>query len=66
MSFASQLDAMLTLHRKGMGALAVGVHTLPSHLDKQIGLPKLEARWLAIDSLTEEQVPYASDCSAGT
>lgn len=66
MSFANQFNALLTLHRSGKGALPIGVHTLPAELDQQIASLKLKTQGLSIDALTQEQLRYASDYSAGT
>ena len=66
MSFANQFNALLRLHQKGKGGYSVAVHTLPNELDQQIAMLKLKTSGLALDTLTEEQIKYASDYSAGT
>jgi len=42
------------------------VHVLPAELDQQIAMLKLSTQGLGIDTLTEEQITYATDYSAGT
>ncbi|HIL58399.1 MAG TPA: adenosylhomocysteinase, partial [Rhodothermales bacterium] len=68
MSFANQLQAHLALIRaKEAGeTLENTVMDLPEELDQEIAGIKLETMGLAIDSLTDEQVVYATDYSAGT
>ena len=66
MSFANQFSALLTLHQKGPGGYPLGVHVLPNELDQEIAMIKLRTQGLGIDTLTAEQVAYASDYSAGT
>ncbi len=68
MSFANQFMAHLTLierHEAGE-TLPNTVIDLPEELDQHIAGIKLETMGLAIDSLTDEQVAYATDYSAGT
>ncbi len=68
MSFANQFMAHLTLvqaHERG-DALQPIVYDLPVELDQEIASVKLETMGLSIDSLTEEQVAYATDYAAGT
>ncbi len=68
MSFANQFMAHLTLvQRKESGeTLPNTVIDLPVELDQEIAGIKLETMGLSIDRLTEEQVIYATDYSAGT
>jgi adenosylhomocysteinase len=66
MSFANQFNALLTLHQKGKGGYPIAVHTLLNELDQQIAMLKLSTAGLGIDKLTDEQVRYHSDYSAGT
>jgi adenosylhomocysteinase len=66
MSFANQFNALLRLHQKGKGGYALGVHVLPPELDQEIGELKLHTMGISIDKLTEDQIRYASDYSAGT
>ncbi len=68
MSFANQFMAHLTLvqaHERG-DALQPIVYDLPVELDQEIASVKLETMGLSIDSLTDEQVAYATDYAAGT
>lgn len=68
MSFANQFMAHLNLiqaHENG-GDLSPRVIDLPEELDQEIARIKLETMGLEIDSLTEEQVAYATDYAAGT
>lgn len=66
MSFANQFNALLELHRKGKNGYPLGVHVLPAELDQEIAMLKLRTQGLSIDKLTDEQIRYASDYSAGT
>jgi adenosylhomocysteinase len=68
MSFANQFQAHLALiqaHEAGEDLPNV-VMDLPEELDQEIAEVKLETMGLAIDRLTDEQVAYATDYSAGT
>lgn len=68
MSFANQFQAHLALiekHKAGE-TLPNTVIDLPVELDEQIARVKLETMGLSMDSLTNEQVAYATDYSAGT
>jgi adenosylhomocysteinase len=68
MSFANQFMAHLTLiqrHEAGE-PLPKAVIDLPEELDQHIAGIKLETMGLQIDRLTDEQVAYATDYSAGT
>lgn len=68
MSFANQFQAhlrLLTAHRNG-DEIGTGVIDLPEELDQQIARIKLQTMGLEIDTLSEEQVVYATDYSAGT
>jgi adenosylhomocysteinase len=66
MSFANQFNALLRLHQKGMGGYPIDVHTLPNELDQEIAQLKLSTVGVGLDRLTEEQIRYAADYSAGT
>ncbi len=68
MSFANQFMAHLTLVRKHEAGetLENTVYDLPVELDQEIAGVKLETMGLSIDSLSDEQVAYATDYSAGT
>ncbi len=68
MSFANQFMAHLNLvqaHKRGE-TLPNTVIDLPVELDQHIARIKLETMGLSIDALTDEQVAYATDYSAGT
>jgi adenosylhomocysteinase len=68
MSFANQFQAHLALVRQHEAGerLAPRVYDLPEALDQEIARVKLDTMGIAIDSLTDEQVAYATDYSAGT
>ncbi len=68
MSFANQFNAHLNLvrSRERGEKLENTVIDLPEELDQEIAGIKLETMGLEIDSLTDEQVTYATDYSAGT
>ena len=68
MSFANQFQAHLALIRahKAGETLPNTVMDLPEALDQEIARVKLDTMGIAIDTLTEEQVAYATDYSAGT
>lgn len=65
MSFANQFMSMLFLARHGQG-LEKKVHDIPETQDQEIATLKLATMGVSIDTLTEEQVRYADDYSAGT
>ncbi len=68
MSFANQFMAHLSLveaHKRGE-TLERTVIDLPEELDQHIAQIKLETMGISIDALSDEQVAYASDYSAGT
>lgn len=68
MSFANQFMAHLRLVRADQAGeqLENTVIDLPVELDQEIAEIKLETMGLSIDTLTEEQIAYATDYSAGT
>jgi adenosylhomocysteinase len=68
MSFANQFQAHLSLVRQHESGDAPGPHVidLPEELDQEIARIKLETMGIDIDSLTDEQVTYSTDYSAGT
>ena len=68
MSFANQFMAHLTLIQKheGTGELENTIYMLPEELDQEIARKKLATMGLTIDTLSNEQVVYATDYSAGT
>jgi adenosylhomocysteinase len=65
MSFANQFQAMMMLAEKGKD-LGNGVHELPVELDQEIAGIKLESMGIRIDTLSAEQIAYATDYSQGT
>ncbi len=65
MSFANQFQAMMMLAEKGKD-LSNGVHELPVELDQEIAGIKLESMGIQIDTLSAEQIAYATDYSQGT
>lgn len=68
MSFANQFQAhlaLITRHEAGE-TLPKAVIDLPEELDQEIARIKLETMDLGLDYLTEEQIAYATDYSAGT
>jgi adenosylhomocysteinase len=65
MSFANQFNALLELHRSGK-SYKPGVYVLPKQMDQDLARLKLRTMGLDIDTLTPEQVAYATDYSAGT
>ena len=68
MSFANQFQAHLALiksHEAGE-TLEKTVIDLPVELDQEIALMKRETMGLNLDVLSDEQVAYATDYSAGT
>ncbi|MBX2822137.1 MAG: adenosylhomocysteinase [Rhodothermaceae bacterium] len=68
MSFANQFMAHLSLveAHKNNQKLEPTVIDLPETLDQEIAGIKLETMGFSIDTLTDEQVVYATDYSAGT
>jgi adenosylhomocysteinase len=68
MSFANQFMAHLNLveaHKRGE-VLPKTVIDLPDELDQEIARIKLQTMGIEIDSLSDEQVEYETDYSAGT
>jgi adenosylhomocysteinase len=68
MSFANQFMSQLRLvelARKGK-RLEKKVHDIPKEQDQEIARVKLATQGLSIDRLTDEQVRYMDDYSAGT
>ncbi len=68
MSFANQFMAHLNLveaHKRGE-ELKPEVINLPEELDQHIARIKLETMGIEIDRLTDDQVTYSTDYSAGT
>ena len=65
MSFANQFLSMVRLAQEGKD-LSVDVHDIPVAQDQQIAGIKLSSMGMSMDVLTEEQILYADDYSAGT
>jgi len=65
MSFANQFLSMIRLAREGR-TLENQVYEVPAEQDQELALIKLTTSGFAIDTLTEEQIAYLSDYSAGT
>ena len=65
MSFDNQFLALCRLARDGK-SLEKKVYELPPAQDQDLARLKLSSMGLAIDALTDEQIRYASDYSAGT
>ena len=65
MSFANQFLSMVRLAREGK-ELSTDVHDIPVEQDQRIAGIKLATMGLSMDALTEEQIRYADDYSAGT
>jgi adenosylhomocysteinase len=65
MSFANQFLALCRLAKDGK-TLGKTVYELPKELDQELAGLKLKTMGIGIDSLTSEQITYASDYSAGT
>ncbi len=65
MSFANQFLAQVTLAQSGKD-MANTVHDIPNEQDQDIALIKIQTMNYGIDKLTEEQIKYSTDYSAGT
>jgi adenosylhomocysteinase len=65
MSFANQFFALCRLAKDGK-TLEKKVYELPPEQDQELARLKLQTMGLAIDTLTSEQIRYATDYSAGT
>ena len=65
MSFANQFMSMVRLAKEGK-QLSKDVHDIPAEQDQEIARFKLGTMGIAIDALTEEQLHYLNDYSAGT
>jgi adenosylhomocysteinase len=65
MSFANQYLALCRLAKDGK-SLQNKVYELPPELDQELAMLKLSTMGSSIDTLTPEQIAYASDYSAGT
>jgi adenosylhomocysteinase len=65
MSFANQALSAEYLIRKH-GHLAVAVHSVPTEIDKEVALRKLDSMGIRIDKLTSEQEAYLATWQEGT
>jgi len=65
MSFANQFLGLLKLARDGK-TMERKVYELPPEQDQEIAATKLSTMGIHIDTLTQEQITYSSDYSAGT
>ena len=65
MSFANQFMSLLWMSRDGKQMDPL-VHDIPEAQDQDIAALKLKTLGIDIDTLTEEQIKYATDYSAGT
>ena len=65
MSFANQYLSLVRMNREGAG-LKPAVYEIPEEQDQEIAELKLATQDISIDALSEEQVNYATDYSAGT
>ncbi len=65
MSFANQFLSLLALHTEP-ARREIRVHDLPLTQDQEIALLKLKTTGKSLDVLTEEQIAYIRDYSAGT
>ncbi len=65
MSFANQFLSLIRCAKEGKN-LEVRVHDIPVEQDQELARLKLETMGIAIDSLTNDQVIYRDDYTAGT
>ena len=65
MSFANQFLGLLRLTREGR-QLKNQVYDMPKEQDEELASRKLRTMGMAMDKLTEEQILYRDDYSAGT
>ncbi len=65
MSFANQFLSMVRLAQEGKD-LDITVHDIPDSQDQEIAGIKLESMDCGLDVLTQEQIAYIDDYSAGT
>ena len=65
MSFANQLLGLVKLAKDGR-SMGKKVYELPPEQDQEIAATKLRTMGIAIDALTQEQITYSMDYSAGT
>lgn len=65
MSFANQFLSMVRLALEGK-KLKAGVYDISQEQDQELAALKLSTMGMSIDKLTEEQIKYATDYTAGT
>ena len=65
MSFANQFLSLIWCAKEGK-KLDVRVHDIPKEQDQELAAMKLETMGISIDTLTEEQIKYRDDYTAGT
>jgi adenosylhomocysteinase len=65
MSFANQFLSLIRCAREGK-SLGVGVHDIPEEQDQELARMKLETMGIRTDELTEDQLKYRDDYTAGT
>ena len=65
MSFANQFLALCRLAKEGE-SYSNSVYDISKEQDSELASLKLSTTGISIDSLTEEQIKYSTDYSAGT
>ncbi len=65
MSFANQFLSLIRCAKEGKN-LEVSVHDIPREQDEELARLKLQTMGIKIDTLTEEQLKYRDDYTAGT
>ncbi len=65
MSFANQFLGLVKLAQEGK-SMEKKVYVLPTETDEEVGRIKLQSMGISIDQLTDDQIKYATDYSAGT
>lgn len=65
MSFANQFLSLIRCAKEGEN-LEVSVHDIPREQDEELARLKLQTMGIKIDTLTEEQLKYRDDYTAGT
>jgi adenosylhomocysteinase len=65
MSFANQFLALCRLAKEGK-SYSNSVYDISKEQDSELASLKLSTTGISIDSLTDEQIKYSTDYSAGT
>ena len=65
MSFANQFLSLIRCAKEGKN-LEVSIHDIPKEQDEELARLKLQTMGIKIDTLTEEQLKYRDDYTAGT